>query len=149
MGNVFQIHEPTTYKIACKDENWTKAIQNEIKALEDNETWTITELLKDKRAIGCKCIFKIKYKADGTVDRYKARLVAKGYSQIEGIHYHESFLPVAKLVTVRILIALATAKGWNIHQLDINNALLHGYLHEEVYMQSPKGYTKVKAGQVC
>lgn len=115
-------------------------MSEEIKALEDNQTWNLTSLPPNKKAIGCKWVYKIKYKADGTIERYKARLVAKGYDQQEGLDYQETFAPVAKLTTMRCLLAIAAVKNWSLHQLDISNAFLHGDLNEEVYMQLPPGY---------
>ena len=86
---------------------------------------------------------------DGTIDKFRARLVAKGYHQIEGIGYNDRFSAVSKLVTVRLLLTIAIARAWPIHQLDIDNAFLHGCLHEEFYMSPPEDYTKSSSGQVC
>ncbi|KAH9652494.1 protein kinase domain-containing protein [Citrus sinensis] len=97
---------------------WRKAMEDEITALEKNNTWTLTHLPDGKKAIGSRWVYKIKYQSDGTIERYKARLVAKGYTQTEGIDYHATFSPVAKLVTVRALLSLAAVKGWILEQLD-------------------------------
>ncbi|KAL0362338.1 UNVERIFIED_CONTAM: Retrovirus-related Pol polyprotein from transposon RE1 [Sesamum calycinum] len=114
-------------------------MHQELTALEENKTWEVVDLPSDKRAIGSKWVYKVKLKPDGSVDRYKARLVAKGYNQIEGIDYVERFSPVAKAVTVCIFLALASGYSWAIHQVDINNAFLHGYLDEDIYMIPPEG----------
>ena len=94
-----------------KDPNWKEAINAEIHALNKNGTWDITDLLERKRPVGCKWIFNVKYNANGSIDRYKARLVAKGYTQTYGIDYQETFAPVAKLNTVRVLLSLASGSG--------------------------------------
>ncbi|KAL9455248.1 hypothetical protein AB3S75_010624 [Citrus x aurantiifolia] len=117
-------------------------MEDEITALEKNNTWTLTHLSDGKKAIGSRWVYKIKYQYDGTIERYKARLVAKGYNQTEGIDYHATFSPVAKLVTVRALLSLAAVKGWILEQLDVSNAFLQGDLEEEVYMQVPQGFSK-------
>ena len=102
-------------------------MDKEIQALEKNHTWELTPLPPGKTPIGCKWIYKVKLNPDGTVERYKTRLVAKGYTQREGL-------------------ALASAKGWPLHQLDINNVFLHGDLYEEVYMCLPLGFHNKREG---
>ena len=124
-------------------------MEHELTALEQNHTWILTYLPQRKKAFTSKWVYKTKYKAYGSVERHKARLVIRGFEQVKDKDYKHIFSPVAKLTTVRIFIALATAKSWPLHQLDINNAFLHGYLNEEVYMVPLEGYTKAKLGQVC
>jgi hypothetical protein len=109
-------------------------------ALDANATWELVALPKDKKAIGCKWVYKVKHNADGSMSRYKARLVAKGYAQTYGIDYEETYSPVAKMTTVRVIITMATTKGWSLHQMDVKNVFLHGDLQEKVYMEQPPGY---------
>ena len=112
----------------------------EIAALEANHIWTLTPLPANKKPIGCKWVYKIKYKFDGSTERYKARLVAKGFTQKEGVDYNETFSPVAKMVSVKCLLAVAAIKGWYLGQFDVNNSFLHWDLFEEVYMSLPPGF---------
>ncbi|KAF7808226.1 sacsin isoform X2 [Senna tora] len=130
---------PTNIHEALQHPRWKEAVNEEIKALQKNETWELTHLPPDKHPVGCKWIFNIKYKADGSIERYKARLVARGYTQTYGLDYQETFAPVAKLNTIRVLFSLAVNLDWNLHQLDIKNAFLNGDLEEEVYMDVPPG----------
>lgn len=117
--------------------------------MENNGTWVVTDLPKGKKAIGSKWVYKIKYNSDSTVERYKARLVILGNNQVEGLDYKETFAPVAKMVTVRTVLSVAAAKKWEMHQMDVHNAFLHGDLAEEVYMKMPPGFRTSQSTKVC
>ncbi|XP_075112206.1 uncharacterized protein LOC142182134 [Nicotiana tabacum] len=133
--------EPTSFYEVTKDMRWIEVMKSEIQALEDNHTWEVVTLPHGKKAIGCKWVYKIKYTASGDIERFKARLVAKRYSQKEGLDYQETFSPVVKIVTVRSVIAIAVAKGWVLHQMNVYNTFLQGDLEEEVYMDLPQGFS--------
>ena len=120
--------EPASFSQAVQDPTWRATMDKEIEALEKTHTWVLTPLSFGTSPIGCKWVYRIKLNLDGTVERYKARLVAKGYTQREGLDFLETFSPIAKTVSVRVLLALASAKGWLLHQLDINNAFFMGIL---------------------
>jgi hypothetical protein len=114
-------------------------MKHKIHALEHNGTWTMKPLPPGKKAIGCKWVYRIKYNSDGSTERFEARLVILGNNQVEGLDYNETFAPIAKMVTVRtfLAVAAAAAKSWELHQMDVHNAFLHGDLEEEVYMKMP------------
>ena len=131
---IIAIYEPKSYSEVVKDPKWQNAMADEIATSESNQTWTITSLPPHKKAIGYKWVYRVKYKADGTVERYKARLVAKRFTQQEGLDFTKTFFTVAKMTSVKTLLAIAVVRGWHLIQLDVNNAFLHGDLHEEVYM---------------
>ena len=140
MVKVLEEPEPTCFEDAAGHKNWEAAMDEEMATLDANHTWDLMPLPHDRKAIGCKWVYKVKHNADGSVSRYKARLVAKGFAQTYGIDYEETFSPVARMATVRAVIAMAAAKGWSLHQMDVKNAFLHGDLQEEVYMMQPEGY---------
>ncbi|GAA0160000.1 transmembrane signal receptor [Lithospermum erythrorhizon] len=118
----------------------SNAVMEEMDDLNKNHTWILTELPPGKRTVGCKWVFTIKYNENGIVERYKAKLVAKRYTQTYGIDFSETFAPIAKMNTIRILLSLAANLDWELHQLDIKNAFLNDDLEEEVYMIQPPGF---------
>ena len=103
--------ENITFPEAVKDEKWVKAMNEEIGAIEKNQTWEVAELPKGHKTIGVKWVFKKKMNPKGKVERYKARLVVKGYRQKAGIDYDEVFAPVARMETIRLLISVAAHEG--------------------------------------
>jgi hypothetical protein len=140
---------PKNVQVALEVPKWREAVLEEMKALEKNKTWSVMTLPDGKKTIGCKWVFTVKYNSDGSIERYKARLVAKGFTQTYGIDYSETFAPVAKLNTVRILLSLAANLDWPLHQLDVKNAFLNGDLEEEVYMDIPPGFEDRFGSNVC
>ncbi|KAI3678432.1 hypothetical protein L6452_37724 [Arctium lappa] len=141
-------HEPTSYKEASSNPDWQKAMDEELHALDKAQTWESIPLPPGKSPIGSKWVFKIKTKSDGSIDRYKARLVAKGFNQEYDIDYEETFAPVARVTSVRSLLAIAATKQWPLFQMDVNNAFLNGDLSEEAYMTPPPG-VRLPQGHVC
>ncbi|KAL0437506.1 UNVERIFIED_CONTAM: Retrovirus-related Pol polyprotein from transposon RE1 [Sesamum radiatum] len=148
VASLSTLQEPNTYLEAVKHIQWRDVMKEELDALERNCTWSLVPLPLGKRPIGCKWVFKTKLRADGSIERHKARLVAKGFHQVAGIDYNDNFSPVTEIVTVRLFLALTAAHSWPLQQIDVNNAFLHGYLDEDLYMTPPEGYV-VPPGLVC
>ncbi|KAM2004613.1 hypothetical protein ACFX15_028040 [Malus domestica] len=140
IGSQSPVSEPKIFKAASQVLEWQTAMQEEIDALHSQQTWSLVPLPCDKNLVGCKWVYRIKKNANGTVARYKARLVAKGYNQEEGVDYGETFSPVVKPTTIRLILALASQFHWQLRQLDVKNAFLHGVLQEDVYMAQPPGF---------
>jgi hypothetical protein len=140
---------PTGYSQAAKEPCWQQAMQEELHALEANQTWDIVDCPSGVTPLGCRWVYSVKIKADGSLDRYKARLVALGNHQKYGEHYEETFAPVAKMGTIRTILAIAASKHWCLHQLDVKNAFLHGDLTEDIYMRPPAGLFSTPTSAVC
>ncbi|KAJ4755932.1 polyprotein [Rhynchospora pubera] len=142
--------EPTSFTQANALPEWRAAMAKEIDALAHNQTWVLVPPPPDQRVIGSKWVFKIKRHSDGSIERYKARLVAKGYHQQEGIDFTDTFSPVVRPTTIRIVLSLAVSSNWSIRQLDVQNAFLHGDLSNQVFMSQPPGFTDpAKPDHVC
>jgi hypothetical protein len=135
--------EPTSYQEAMETKEakeWKGAAGKEYQSLIDNKTWVKCKLPAGRKPIGCKWVFKVKINKNGEIERYKARLVAKGYSQKEGIDYIETFAPVLKYKSLRILLSIAAIKDMEVKQMDVETAFLNAEIKEEVYMEQPEGF---------
>jgi hypothetical protein len=133
--------EPANYEEAATDQKWLDAMKEELKMIEKNQTWELVDRPQHKKAIGVKWIFRTKMNSDGSMNKYKARLVVKGYAQMFGVDFSETFAPVAKMDTIRMLLAFAAQKGWTLHQMDVKSAFLNGYLEEEIFVEQPEGFS--------
>jgi len=132
--------EPATFEEALQHENWRHAMLDEFTSIEVNDTWELVDPPPGVRPIGLKWVFKTKRDEAGLVTKFKARLVAKGYVQRQGIDFDEVFAPVARLESVRLLLALAASEGWAVHHMDVKSAFLNGELLEDVYVEQPPGF---------
>jgi hypothetical protein len=138
------LFEPRDVGHAFSDSSWVNVMHEELENFERNQVWILVDPPRDVNVIGTKWVFKNKQGEDGEVVRNKARLVAQGYSQVEGLDFRETFAPVARLEAVRILLALATAKGIKLYQMDVKNIFLNGVIQEEVYVRQPPGFESPK-----
>ena len=144
-------HQATaTVTLALADPKWKQAMEEEYQALLRNHTWELISSSMAAHVVQCKWVCLTKFRADGSLDKYKARLVAKGFQQTPGIDFFETFSPVIKASTVRIIFTLAISRGWYIQQIDVNNAFLNGDLEEDVYISQPEGFVDArKPHHVC
>lgn len=134
--------DPTSFDEAKDEVEWQNAMNEEIRSIQKNETWKLVDLPEGKNVIGLKWVFRTKFNTDGSILKHKARLVAKGYAQQEGIDFEETFSPVARFETVRVVLALAAQWKLKVFQLDVKSAFLNGDLQEEVFVEQPLGFVK-------
>ncbi|GJX30374.1 zinc finger, CCHC-type containing protein [Tanacetum coccineum] len=135
--------DPRTYNEAMQSRDaafWKEAINDEIGSIMENNTWVLSDLPPGCKPLGCKWIFKRKVKVARTIDKFKARLVIQGCRQKEGIDYFDTYAPIARITTIRLLLALATIHNLVIHQMDVKTTFLNGNLEEKVYMKQPEGF---------
>ncbi|KAL4385834.1 hypothetical protein GQ457_15G015760 [Hibiscus cannabinus] len=132
--------KPKFFDVAAKVPEWIDALKSEISAIEKNGTWFLTDLPSGKHVIGVKWVYRTKFNPDGSIFKHKARLVVKGYAQIDGVDYGDTFAPVARLDTIRLLIAIAGQLGWNMFHLDVKSAFLNGELEEDIYVCQPESF---------
>ncbi|GKV08527.1 hypothetical protein SLEP1_g20144 [Rubroshorea leprosula] len=135
--------EPLSFQEALTSSDsdfWKEAINDEMDSLISNKTWKLVDLPPGCKTIGCKWVLRKKLKPDGTIDKYKARLVAKGFKQKEELDFFDTFSPVTRVTSIRVLIAVAAVHNMLIHQMDVKTAFLNGDLHEEIYMDQPEGF---------
>ncbi|PKU63096.1 Retrovirus-related Pol polyprotein from transposon TNT 1-94 [Dendrobium catenatum] len=150
LAHVTSESDPHTYTEAVRSPHWRNAMSQEFQALQTQGTWDLVPPDPTQNILGCKWIFRTKYLADGTIARYKARLVAQGFNQEQGLDYAETFSPVAKMPTIRVLITIALHHAWPLHQLDVSNAFLHGTLSHTVHMKQPIGFVdSIHPDYVC
>lgn len=132
--------EPSSVCEALLDSQWVKAMEEEFTALQQNNTWTLVPFSSNMNLVGCKWVYRVKYNVDGSILKYKARLVAKGFHQTLGVDYEATFSPMVKAPTIHVLFSLVVTYGWDIQQVNVNNAFLNGDLAETVYMAQPDGF---------
>lgn len=141
--NIMEWSIPTTYDEAINSTDyklWLEAINEELEAHKENNTWTIVEK-ENQRTITSKWVFDIKRNKEGDIERYKARLCARGFTQIHGLDYNETFSPTTRYDSIRILLSMAAQHNWEIRQLDVKTAFLYGVLEEDIFMEIPDGVT--------
>ncbi|KAF3671469.1 putative tyrosyl-DNA phosphodiesterase 2-like [Capsicum annuum] len=146
-------NEPQTFKEAMVSSDssfWKEAVNSKIDSILSNHTWELVDLPPGNKPLGSKWIFKRKMKVSGIMDKYKARLVVKGFKQKESLDYFDTYSPVIRITSIRMLIALAAVYGFEIHQMDVKTAVLNGELEEEIYMEQPEGFVVLgKENKVC
>ena len=145
--------EPKTVQealLSSVSDEWMKAMNDEMESMRTNKVWDLVDLLSRRKAIGNKWVLKIKRKADESIERYKTWLVAKWYTQKEGVDYEETFSPVVRFASIRLILAIVTNLDLELYQMDVKTAFLNGELDEKIYMDQPIGFvTKGQKHKVC
>ena len=142
--------EPTCVSQALSQPQWCDAMSSELTALMKHGTWDLVPIPLSCNLVGCKWVFRVKRKPNGSVDRFKARLVATGYNQRPNLYYKVTSSPEVKPATIRTVLSIVVVNGWDLRQMDVNNAFLHGALSEIVYMMQPSGFKDPsKPNHVC
>ena len=137
------VNEPRSHTEALRSpqsEEWKNAEAEEITSLENRGTWEVVPRPKGVNVVSCKWVYRVKYGANGEVTCYKAQLIARGFTQIHGLDYSETFAPVTRLETLRLLLGIAVKEDWEVRQIDVKNTYLYGDLDEEIFMDAPQGY---------
>jgi hypothetical protein len=140
LSQVLETHDPGTFAEVSGHPDWDTTMNEEYRSLMENDTWDLVPLLKGRKLVIFKWVYRTKYASDGSVERHKARLVSKVFSKVEGIDYNETFSPISKMNSIYLVLSLAASYKWKVHQMDVKSAFLHGYLQEEIYMEQPPGY---------
>jgi hypothetical protein len=149
LGQVLENYDLDTFAAASGHLAWDATMKEEYKSLLANDTWDLVSLLKGRKLVRCKRVYRTKYGPNDKVDKQKAKLVAKGFSQVEGIDYTETFAPVSKMNSIRLVLSLAASYKWEVHQMDVKSTFLHGDLHEKIYMEQPPGFINNESILVC
>jgi len=134
--------EPVDFEEAKMDQNWIAVMKEELFMIERNKTWELVDRPQNRKVIGVKWVYRTKLNADGLINKYKARLVVKGYAQKFGVDYLDTFAPVARLDTIRLLLDVAAQENWKVYQLDVKLVFLNSFLQEKIYVEQPEGYVK-------
>jgi hypothetical protein len=132
--------ESSTFEEAVDREVWRDAMMEEYNSIMNNDVWEVVPRPEGKSVVTSKWLYKLKFVAYGSIEKYKARFMARGFSQVEGFDYDETFSPIARYTSIRALISIAVEMGWKIHQMDVKTAFLNGLIEKEVYIEQPHGF---------
>ena len=128
---------PQTSKEAFHDSIWQASMDDEFDSLQDNKTWELVSLPPGRKLVQCKWVYKTKITYDGTKTKYKAQLVAKGYSEVQGLDYNETFTPIERMDSIKLILEVTASKRWEAHHMDVKSAFLLGDLKEYIYNKQP------------